>query len=71
MWGSVLNIGEFMKFWEIVKALEEGRSVRNKNWNDHLTIKMVDGNIKDTENFRMRLQTIFESVREGNKWEII
>jgi len=60
-----------MKFWSIVKALEEGNSVRNIHWSKHLTLSMTDGRIVDTEGFTMSLDTIFNSIRSGKKWEII
>lgn len=48
-----------MKLWEVIKALEEGKKVKKKDWHDDYYIyKAEDGFIRDESNREYMIQNI-------------
>ena len=60
-----------MKFWEAIKALEEGKSIRNGSWNHSFVVKLKNGKITDSDGFVLNLNTIWGSIEVGNTWEVV
>lgn len=62
-----------MKFWEAMKALNEGKKVRNTDWahESHIFIfkepKLVDENYED---YKMEIDASEIADDEYNVWEI-